>query len=62
MADQHEAIAGALATVGELSHRWRTRADHLNGGSDRHGARLGYRVPTRGAITDVAPPTEVASV
>ncbi|MET8294568.1 hemerythrin domain-containing protein [Streptomyces sp. NPDC005180] len=28
MADQHEAIAGALATATELLHRWRTRADH----------------------------------
>jgi hemerythrin-like domain-containing protein len=27
MADQHEAIAGALAAADELSHRWRTRAD-----------------------------------
>ncbi|MGW4694095.1 hemerythrin domain-containing protein [Kitasatospora cineracea] len=27
MTDQHEAIAGALATVTELSHRWRTGAD-----------------------------------
>ncbi|MEE1783772.1 hemerythrin domain-containing protein [Streptomyces sp. SP17BM10] len=27
MADQHEAIAGALATATELSRRWRTRAD-----------------------------------
>ncbi|MFJ9776159.1 hemerythrin domain-containing protein [Kitasatospora sp. NPDC101157] len=27
MADQHEAIADALAAVTELSHRWRARAD-----------------------------------
>ncbi|MFJ4672492.1 hemerythrin domain-containing protein [Kitasatospora purpeofusca] len=27
MAEQHEAVAGALATATELSHRWRTRAD-----------------------------------
>ncbi|MFH7596443.1 hemerythrin domain-containing protein [Streptomyces racemochromogenes] len=27
MADQHEAIAGALATATELSRRWRTQAD-----------------------------------
>ncbi|MGW2618481.1 hemerythrin domain-containing protein [Streptomyces sp. NPDC001500] len=27
MADQHEAIAGALAAATELSHRWRTQAD-----------------------------------
>ncbi|MFH8624142.1 hemerythrin domain-containing protein [Streptomyces vietnamensis] len=27
MADQHEAIAGALAAAIELSHRWRTQAD-----------------------------------
>ncbi|WP_330468805.1 hemerythrin domain-containing protein [Streptomyces longwoodensis] len=28
MADQHEAIAGALASATELSRRWRTRSDH----------------------------------
>ncbi|MFF4644468.1 hemerythrin domain-containing protein [Streptomyces sp. NPDC001389] len=27
MADQHEAIAGALAAATDLSHRWRSRAD-----------------------------------
>jgi hemerythrin-like domain-containing protein len=27
MADQHEAIAGALAAATDLSHRWRARAD-----------------------------------
>ncbi|KUN32876.1 hypothetical protein AQJ30_36280 [Streptomyces longwoodensis] len=28
MADQHEAIAGALSSATELSHRWRTRPGH----------------------------------
>lgn len=49
--------------VGYSADPHQTLAFHLttwNG--DRHGSRLGYRVPARGAITDVAPPTEVASV
>ncbi|MFJ8623665.1 hemerythrin domain-containing protein [Kitasatospora sp. NPDC093550] len=28
MADQHEAVAGALATATGLAHRWRTRPEH----------------------------------
>lgn len=30
---------------------------HLDSGRSRPGSRLGYRVPLRGAITDVTPPT-----
>lgn len=38
-------------------HRPVCRRLHLDSGRSRPGSRLGYRVPLRGAITDVTPPT-----
>ncbi len=38
-------------------HRPACQHLHLDSGRSRPGSRLGYRVPLRGAIRDVTPPT-----